>query len=228
MVGQDFSDKFLLTIHGVTSDNSGLAKLRAECESALPGILTESYFYGTVVPFRDLTEEVSQFIFRSVREKIENIVLKHIRGHSRKLYIVAHSFGTLALVRALEMHIPGAVVEEIVLLGSIVPRAHYWDGLLSGGQLRNPPFAVVRPRDRIVRFGRLVGGGESGARGFIANGIQRPTETYKNGSHTAYFPDDVSDVVTLIRDGQSCLTPVSRSQWYSSLSWWGRLLARPG
>src|SRR6476659_5216576 len=99
---QPFSDRFLLTVHGVTSDNSGLAKLRAHCEEALPGLACDSFFYGNVVPFRDLTEATADFIFRSVREKIELVVLKNGLRGGRKLFVVAHSFGTLAVVRALE------------------------------------------------------------------------------------------------------------------------------
>jgi len=221
---QPFGDRFLLTVHGVTSDNSGLARLRARCEAALPGLACDSFFYGNVVPFRDLTEATADFIFRSVREKIELVVLKNDLRGGRRLFIVAHSFGTLAVVRALEMHIPGVEIEGLVLLGSIVPRDHLWDGLVEQGLLRVPPLAIVRPFDRVVPHGRWIGGGESGTRGFIALGAHRPFESYKNGGHTAYYPADCDDVVTAVRDGVQAVPRVGFDEWYGRLPRYKRWL----
>lgn len=211
--GRDYSDCVLLTIHGVTSTNDGLARLRVRCEKALPGIICDSYFYGEVVPFRDLSEEVQHFISRSIRDKLELVALKYLTDSSRRLFIVAHSFGTLALIRALQMHVPGLTVDGLILLGSVVPRLQPWDGLVESGQLAQPPFAIVRPLDRVVRFGRLVGGGESGAKGFIAMGRHLALETYKNGGHTAYYPDDCDDVITCIRDGLASTPAVAFDEW---------------
>src|SRR5688572_6697498 len=72
----DYSDCILLTIHGVTSDNEGLANLRAYCEEQLPGIICDSYYYGHVVPFSDLSEAVTHAIFQAIRDKIELIYWK--------------------------------------------------------------------------------------------------------------------------------------------------------
>jgi hypothetical protein len=218
-----FDDRFLLTVHGVTSDNSGLARLRSRCEESLPGLVSDSYFYGSVIPFRDLTEATSWFIFRAVREKLELVYLKYIADTGRRLFVVAHSFGTLAVIRALEMHVPGLSIEGLVLLGSIVPQYHLWDGLMQTGQLLNPPLAIIRPFDRVVRHGRWVGGGESGALGFIANGMTRPLETYKLGGHTAYFPNDNGDVITMLRAGVGAVELMSYENWKTKLSFFQKL-----
>jgi hypothetical protein len=209
----DFSDRVLLTIHGVTSTNDGLARLRSRCEKALPGIICDSYFYGEVVPFDDLSEEVQHFISRSIKDKLELVSLKYLNGSGKKLFVVAHSFGTLALIRALQMHVPGLSLSGLILLGSVVPRLQPWDGMVESGQLAQPPLAIIRPLDRVVRFGRLVGGGESGAKGFIAMGRHLAIETYKNGGHTAYYPDDCDDVVTYIRDGIAKMPLVTFDEW---------------
>lgn len=212
-VNTDFSDRVLLTIHGVTSDNAGLARLRAACEKALPGIIVDSYHYGRVVPFDDLSEAVQHFIFRSIRDKLELVHLKYLKGSNRQLFIVAHSFGTLAVIRALEMHVPGLTITGLVLVGSIVPRYHLWDGLVESRQLAEPPFAVIRPLDRVVRFGRLVGGGESGALGFVATGNKPARESYKSGGHTSYDPDDRDDVIASIRGGIGTVPLVTFDEW---------------
>lgn len=221
--GRTFEDHFLLTIHGVTSTNDGLVGLRRRCEKALPGITCENYFYGRVVPFNDLSEEVQHFISRSIREKLELVNLKYGNGAAKRLFVTAHSFGTLAVIRALQMHVPGLKLAGLVLLGSVVPRLQPWDGLVESGVLAQPPLAIVRPLDRVVRFGRLVGGGESGARGFIAMGQHLASETYKNGGHTAYYPDDCDDIITYIRDGLGALPLVSLEEWKIRAGWWRRL-----
>ena len=213
VVAADFSDCVLLTVHGVTSKNEGLANVRAACEKAIPVIKADSYFYGQVVPFDDLSESVQYFIFRAIREKLELVHLKYLKGEKRRLYVVAHSFGTLAVIRALEMHVPGLTISGLVLLGSVVPRPHPWDGLVESGQLAQPPLAIIRPFDSVVKFGRLVGGGESGAKGFVANGTKLAYETYKSGGHTAYDPHDHQDVISYIRDGITAIKLVGFEQW---------------
>jgi hypothetical protein len=225
----DYSDCVLLTIHGVTSTNEGLANIRTYCQEQLPGLACDSYFYGQVVPFSDLSEAVTHAIFQAIRDKIELVYLKHLRDSKRRLYVVAHSFGTLAVVRALEMRIPGATIEALILLGSIVPRDYRWDGLVEDNQLRNAPFAVVRPNDEVVLRAGLVGGAASGAMGFIANGRFRVLETYKNGGHTAYDPDDGPDIVAIVRSGIESVALTNYAGWQKScgsLRGWRARLSR--
>lgn len=211
-----FDDRVLFTVHGVTSDNSGMKKLRAHCEEKLPGLIADSYYYGKVIPFKELTEDTSHAVFRAIRDRLEILQKKHVQGSRKKLYIAAHSFGTLATIRALEMRIPNLEVEGLFLMGSIVPRYYYWDGLIESKQLQNPPVSVVRPLDRVVRGGFAVGGGSSGATGFIAVGRYLPIETFKRGGHTAYADYDGDDLVTFIRDGASNLQLVDRDTWLAS------------
>ena len=85
----DYSDCVLLTIHGVTSDNEGLANVRTYCEEQLPGIICDSYYYGHVTPFMDLSAAVAGAISQHVRDKIDLVYFKHLRGTERRLYVVA-------------------------------------------------------------------------------------------------------------------------------------------
>jgi hypothetical protein len=212
------SNKFLLTVHGVNSTNDGFAALRDRCEHNLQGLLVDSYFYGKVLPFKELTGSLRQFIFRALRDQLELITRNHLIPETRKCFIVAHSFGTLAVVRALEMHVPNLKVDGLILLGSIVPRDYYWDGLVRSECLAQPPLAIVRPCDRVVRTARVVGGDSSGSDGFIPTGIHRPLEVFKNGGHTAYDPHDVSDVITAIRGGLTAVTLKDRVTWLGEQS----------
>jgi hypothetical protein len=221
-----YSDRVLVTIHGVTSDNSGLAKLRTYCETKLPGLICESFYYGSVIPFKELTEDTSYAVFLAVRDRLELLLNRYVKDSERRLFIAAHSFGTLATVRALEMRIPGLVVEGLFLMGSIVPRYYYWDGLIESRQIVYPPFSVVRPLDRIVRGAFAVGGGSSGASGFIANGRYRPIETFKSGGHTAYAQNDGDDLVQFIRSGAAAIRVQNREAWLAGADPWERLQYR--
>ncbi len=211
-----YSDRVLLTIHGVTSDNGGLVELRRVCQEKLPGLIVDSYYYQYVMPIRDLTEPVKDIIFTSIRDKIRLVWLDRVAGQGRKLFVAAHSFGTLAVIRALEMQIPGVTIEGLILFGSIVRPNQVWDGWVDGGQLSHPPFAVIRPLDGVVRFGKKVGGGDSGAAGFTGNGAHLPYQTYKTGGHTAYYPDDVDDVVAILQGGVASPARTTEDAWYKN------------
>ena len=213
-----YSDRLLLTVHGVNSKNDGLAALRQQCENNLPGLAVDSFFFGKVLPLKELTDSVRQFIFRTLRDRIHIINETHLLTQQRKCFIVAHSFGTLAVVRALEMHVPNLKIEGLVLLGSIVPRDYYWDGLVNGGCLLGPPLVMVRPFDAIVRRAHIIGGGPSGSDGFIPTGMHRPLEVFKNGGHTAYDPDDSSDVVNAIRNGLQSVARKDQATWLGEQS----------
>ncbi len=208
-----FSDRFLFTVHGINSTNEGLASLRSSCEASLPGIMCDSFNYGTVLPYKELTTSVGQFVFRTIRGQLELINIKYLQPNNMRCYVVCHSFGTLALVRALEMGVPNLQIEGLILLGSIVPRDYYWDGLINKRCLKYPPLSIVRPFDKVVRSARLVGGGTSGAEGFIATGFHRPREVHKSGGHTSYYPDDTDDVIAAVRYGTGSVPTKDAETW---------------
>jgi hypothetical protein len=209
-----YSDRVLLTVHGVMSDNAGLANLRDYCQKRLPGLICESFYYGNLIPARELTPAVRMLVFKSVNLYIRDVANRFLVGTNRKLYIVAHSFGTLATIRALQLWVP-TQTEALVLLGSIVPRDFEWQSLVDFNLLTGPPLAVIRPLDNVVRFARRIDGAPSGAEGFIATGGIIPIQTYKDGGHTAYDPDDRDDVVETIDSGLASVSVQTRDQWYA-------------
>jgi hypothetical protein len=209
-----YSDRVLLTVHGVMSDNTGLANLRNHCQTRLPGLICESFFYGNVIPERELTPAVRNLVFKSVNLCIRDVAHRFLVGTNRKLYIVAHSFGTLATIRALQMWVP-TQTEALVLLGSIVPRDFDWQSLVNFNLLTGPPLTVIRPFDNVVRLARRIDGAPSGAEGFIATGGIIPIQTYKDGGHTAYDPNDRDDVVLTILSGAASVPVQTRDQWYA-------------
>lgn len=209
-----YSDRVLLTVHGVMSDNAGLANIREYCQKRLPGLICESFYYGNLIPERELTPAVRELVFKSVNLCIRDVAYRFLLGTNRKLYIVAHSFGTLATIRALQMWVPTQTA-ALVLLGSIVPRDFEWQSLVNFNVLTGPPLAIIRPFDNVVRLARRIGGAPSGAEGFIATGGIIPIQHYKDGGHTAYDPDDRDDVLKAIGLGLAAVAVQTRDEWYS-------------
>ena len=57
---------------------------------------------------------------------------------------------------------------------------------------------------------------------FIASGMHRPLETYKNGGHVAYDPDDTEDIITTISLGSKHVTRTDRAAWEQQVRWYQR------
>jgi len=159
-----------------------------------PGLDYEPVFWQKVPVWLVRHKPVQNIIFNNVRLKLEVLARTHAGA---ELTAVAHSFGTLAFVRALEMKIVGFRAQNVVLVGSIVQRSFAWAGWLRSrdiGQVLN----IARPFDWVVSRSGLVGGGYSGTRGFIEVNSTSVTNHFKRGGHSSYHPDDVNDVSTVI------------------------------
>jgi hypothetical protein len=103
----DFSNTVLLTVHGVCSDNTGLKQLGSYCEQKLPGLIVDNFFYHKIIPLRNLDPETAKLIADSVRMKTELTFREKVKGKGRKFFIAAHSFGTLATIKAIQMGLRG-------------------------------------------------------------------------------------------------------------------------
>ncbi len=218
-----YQDRALVTVHGINSDNTGLGNVSRYCKQRLPGLLVENIYFGRVLPFKELTPVIQDLVVSHIRDRLDLFERDFLRAAKRKLFILAHSFGTIATVRALEQHLPHVCVTGLLLVGSVVRRNYSWDTLITRGTLADPPVAVVRPFDRIVQGAAIVRGGPSGAKGFIPQGVFQARETFKDGGHIAYDPDDGDDVATMIDNGIGAVPEVTRDQWYSRLGRLARL-----
>lgn len=189
--------ELLITVHGVLSDNASLAALRAELERRIKHLMGYSVNYGTISPLALLFEQNRKNVFYALRERLR-MAIAHKASPNTKVHVVAHSFGSLALVEALTTWEAKLEADSIILLGSIVPRRQEWDHLVRAKQFGKGPFAFVRPFDGVVPFSFLVGGESSGSRGFSANGRWIASEIWKLGGHTSFMPDDVDDIEKIL------------------------------
>jgi pimeloyl-ACP methyl ester carboxylesterase len=107
--------------------------------------------------FRDT--QARRFVDDFHREQMERAA----GGHS----VIAHSFGSLILARALMLH-PDLKLHRIVLFGSIVRRRFPWQTYCKDGQVHE----VLNercPADWPVKFAWIIpSGGRSGSKGFKA------------------------------------------------------------
>lgn len=217
-----YGDRVLVTIHGVWSDNIGLHRLGEHCKGALPGLTVVYVNYGsTTLKVQD--EETRFTIFNTVRGQFRKLLddLRDKRGYPQgletKIYVVAHSFGTVALLELLRQPLRALRVERAVLLGSLLSRWTDWEHLVDEASvIAQAPLNIVRPFDLTVKRGGAMGGGLSGTRGFSPMGRYPATDHFKLGGHTAYDAADFADVVSVL-DGKGTLQPVSWDSFHASL-----------
>lgn len=232
------AEKLLITVHGIMSDNDGLARLGVYCNNHVNNFFHWPIYYKFTSPFEILSNEQLEFIFEFVRSQLlvitlgikVQLALKQ-RNRYPEITLVAHSLGTMATLTAIQKGLPDLKIQNLVLLGSILKRNEVWTGYGAMGILGNDPFNVARPFDRVVQFGKAIGGGLSGTRGFIQTGPFSPKSTFKDGGHTAYDPNDFADIANVM-NGQSCpLVPYdcfhkTLGVWSRSRLWFRRLARR--
>ena len=227
-----YDDTVLLTIHGVWSDNSGLHKLGQYCKHQLPGLHVVYVNYGDQGPVDVLDWQTRLTAYKTVRSYFLQLYVdftrnqKYPHGFSTKIYVVAHSFGTLALLKFIETPLQNLVIDNIVLIGSILPQWTEWDHFIDTLRaLRNPPINIVRPFDLIPRRAHRLHNerATSGTRGFSAMGSHIPTNHFKTGGHTTYDPDDFDDVVDIIKGTFSRGKAVTETMFVTDLSRWQRI-----
>jgi len=209
--------RVLFTVHGVNSDSDKLSRIQDECRTNIPDLNTETCSWQKFFPWRLFDDATATLVKDYVRKSLLLTFRQHSDRGPVKLTVVAHSYGTLAVLKVMQDHLPGLQIGSLVLLGSIIPRDQQWDGFIANRQLSEPPLAIIRPFDWIVRLSRVYNGQASGALGFIPQGMHRPIEIYKHGGHTSYFPADCEDIRNVVLSGVSGVKAVSRDEWFDGL-----------
>lgn len=219
------TNNLLITVHGIMSDNTGFVNLASYCQPLIPNFYHWPIYYKYTTPFQVLSRDQREFLFEMIQVKLI-VVAQQIKiqlvGKERESYpaitIVAHSLGTMGMLRALEVGLANLQIKNFVLLGSILRRNVNFSGYASLGILVDAPLNIARPFDPYVRYGKAIKGGSSGTRGFIKVAPFSPNDTFKGGGHTAYDPDDFADIANLMMGNASRL--VSFDSFRASLGFW--------
>jgi len=183
------TERLLASVHGVSSDTRQLHKLTEKVAVKLKYDGTFAINYGQQRPLKAIDKQTRFLIFRTV-----SLSLSAAREESRArtgvdlaIDVIAHSFGTLAVHRALTED--AIAISRLILLGCIVDRWANWDPLVGAKRVRCPPLNIVRPFDMIVRHAHLVGGDRSGSRGFSPQGRCSAIDHFTGGGHNDYADD---------------------------------------
>lgn len=211
-------NRVLATIHGILSEGDALRALASDCQRAVPGLQHEDVFWGKHPVQVLFYESIRQSIHRYVWLELVDIVRRHPQD---EITIVAHSYGSIAFVEAMRDMIVGLQACKVVFVGSIIPREFVWRGWKLSGIVASV-LNVVRPFDLVVSRSVIVGGGYSGTAGFVGGAVDH----YKSGGHSAYYPADVDDVISVINGTFDHKRSVNFAQWWRSLPRRTRLIHR--
>jgi hypothetical protein len=221
-IANPFQNTVLITVHGVNSENEGFAHLVNELSKRLPGIRC-FYVHYDASTIRKLSPDVRGNAYYEVYNQFKGIA--HDLKKEDRVFVVAHSFGTVATVYSLQSVIEHFKIDGIVWVGCALSRIQNWNWLhsLYAKGSRVAHLNIVRPFDLVVAFARFVGGGDAGSKGFLPMGQRDhlPEETFKSGGHTGYV-NDVDEIVALI--GGSRPNFVSEFDWKRTLSIFKRVM----
>jgi len=180
----------LILLHGIRTDAEWQERLASRFTNT-PGFEVVPIKYGRLDPFRFWSPFFTRKkIIEQINTRLQN-TLKDFPGY-RKV-IIAHSFGTYALVEIMKAN-PLVRFDRIILCGSIVSQNFNWDDLKD--QIEMPPNGHLRDyivnecgaRDiwPILAQTTTFGFGSTGTFGFGASEVR---DRYHDVPHSGYFED---------------------------------------
>ena len=177
----------LLSLHGIETRGAWQKELQASCDQAEAGLQHRPLDFDL---FRALSLLVPAMRARKVEWFLREYtrIVKEEQLGEQAPSIIAHSFGSYIVTRAMERY-PEIRFERVILCGSIVRRDYPWRQCFERGQVKRVLNDYGR-RDIWVRVAETVieDAGESGYRGFDDTTdprlIQRRHEDWR---HSDYF-----------------------------------------
>lgn len=179
--------RVLISLHGIRTRGAWQKEFQSSCDLVQPRLLHRPFDFGffgaiqlLVPPLRE--KKVKWFLDEYTRL----IKIERLEGHPPS--ILAHSFGTYLVGRAMEKH-SEIQFDRVILCGSILHHEYDWTARVNSGQVVRVLNDYGR-KDLWVRIAEWLvdGAGSSGYRGFenSANGrlVQREHQTWR---HSDYF-----------------------------------------
>ena len=175
----------LISLHGITTTGKWQKDLQECCDAE--GIQHRPFDFGWFGIFQFVLPFLRQRKVQWFRDEYQRLVGQEQLGQSPPS-IIAHSFGTYIVARAMESF-HDVRFRRMIFCGSIVNRDYDWDATIGRGQAERVLNEFGR-KDIWVRLAEWVlqDGGSSGYQGFdnIANGavVQR---RHPHWRHSDYF-----------------------------------------
>lgn len=181
--------EIVVSVHGVESTGDWHERVIAPGFDGIAGLIHKPHNYGK---FRAWKVFIGPLRNRQIRKFYKKIDQFHQQHPDIRPSVVAHSFGTYIVTRALARY-PAIKLNRLVLCGSIVERAYDWKTMLESRRVhgvRNEVAGddpVVRLfRSRVMR--RLVPySGPTGIDGFGHKYSGFEEATFKEFSHCSHF-----------------------------------------
>lgn len=173
--------KLVISLHGIRTRGAWQKQVHSELQrDGFPHeLLDYGHFWALqlLVPF-EITKKVDWF-----RREYERL----IGNTGTRPSIIAHSFGTYMVARAIEKY--GELeFDRLILCGSLVPEDYDWGTVIRSGRV-NAVLNQYSPSDIWVRLGSFVvpGAGRSGIKGFNRSHTQLFQQRRERFSHSDYF-----------------------------------------
>jgi len=178
-------DRLLITVHGIRT----YGKWQASLQRAMRTTSREFDFVDVKYGFFDLLSfSIPLLRLRKAREAALQLINAINNSSEKKIYIVAHSFGTLVVSEALKMSTPAKKISRIIFCGS--PISHKSD--LSHIQ-KSTEFLVndCGSSDAVLILARVAlwGLGDAGRVGFNNSNSSKFINRHFRGGHSLYFKE---------------------------------------
>lgn len=163
MICEAFQSKksLVITLHGIRTFAPWQKDLADELGKA--GFKTKSLHYGYFSSLKLILPSSRRKQIEWFRDRYTEITNEYPDVVPS---VIAHSFGTYIITRALELF-DGVKFDQVILCGSVVPRDYEWQPLFTGGQV-NRILNECAKRDLVVRAAPFFvqDAGASGVWGF--------------------------------------------------------------
>jgi len=160
-------NRIIILLHGIRTFGGWQNRLSSTLDSAIPGVHVHIYKYGYFSTLTFLIPVLRNLVIRRFRRYLKD----HISSSDQtRVDIVAHSFGTFVIARALSGLSPGErpKIHTLLLCGSVLKQLYPWDELVGPDRSVTRVINDCGSRDRWPLVAQLFvfGMGISGRRGF--------------------------------------------------------------
>lgn len=177
----------IILVHGINSNGSWISKVRPILSKAGFEVSKRGYRFMRT---RDLIfRNTSQLILRrGIDRKVSKFFLHYKRKNKNnvnKISVIAHSNGSLIVAEALK-YFPEIQLDQIILVGSIVPTDFDWDEFIERGQV-NRVLSEGGDNDiwPIIAESFITGAGSSGVNPFTCESESVVFKRYKDEDHSS-------------------------------------------
>lgn len=176
-------DNILITVHGIRTYGQWQNSLSKEVKKFTRSFEFIEIKYG----FFDLISFTIPFLRkRKINEIAKRLKLKISENSSKNTTIIAHSFGTLIVSKAMEM-LPSSVhVTNVILCGSPLSNKHDIEHITSRSKLTINECGI---QDYILLLAKcfILGLGDAGRSGLLTDNSKVFLNRYFKGGHDLYF-----------------------------------------